>query len=735
MVQTVKYGTTFNPANAFVDDIYLEVIPPPGYFSGTPTSVAATVGTGSWGQLDHPMLLSTPLGITQNFGGVTAAALTDIHDLCTDLTQSLNQADSTGLVIYGVRRSDGTDTQAQVNLFDGTSSTITFTGTMTVGDTVDVQFNNPNFVGGVHTVSYNVASGDTTLTLLATSVKTAINNDTTLQAVGFTAASTGAVITVSWTATGTIIIKSWVNGTKTATIGTASSPTAGDIVTIIVIDAGLAGGQLAVPYTVQMSDTTTNVAVGLKNAINASGTLAALNITATNTTNVLSIKSSSPNLTTYTYTLSNNATETVVLAAGPTETTTIGGANQGILLKGKWTGSAGNGILAQLAAGTATGTITVTIIPFSGGGGLEIYPNLPGTAATFWVALQNALNGGINSQRGPSQYLVASGATATVNPPATGTFQLAGGTDGRNVNTAQLVGSAANNTGIYPLSNVAFTPSLFWVAGLTDSTIYSTITAFADASNMTALFTFASNTSVTQAATLKMSLGIADYQAIFILGWVYWFDQINDIVRLIPSYSTAGGTIATLAPWESPFNKTVSAIVGTERNNPYTGNVPWSNAELSQLTQSGITVLTNPIPAGAVFGFRNGYNSIGNKAINSTIEYSRMTNFLVNSNGQILGQFEGKLQGSSANDPLRAAIRAALNSFFQPLQTQGFIDSYVVICDLTNNNPNTVGLRLLNINENVRYMASVADIFVQLQGGTTVQTQVNQLGPQLGVAV
>lgn len=739
MVQTIKYGSTFNPANAFVDDIYLEVIPPPGYFSGIPTSVAAANGTASWGQLNHPMLLSSPLGITQRFGGVNAASVNDPHDLCTDLTQALNQAaGSAGLTIYGTRVSDGTDTQAAVNLYDGINLTLTLTGTLTTGNQVDVVFTNPNLPGGKYALKYVVQSGDTTLSLLGTSLKNAINNDATLAATGFTATNVNAVLTLFWTATGTVIIQSWVNGTKTATIG--GTITNLDTVTVTVIDAGLAGGNHAVTYPVTGSDTTTTIATGLRDAINGTPALAALGITATASAAILSIKSLSPNLTTYSSTVTGAQTETVTFGAGPTEIATMSGASQGILLKGKWTGSAANvplnggngGIAIQLAAGTLANTVTATIIPFPGGGGLEIYPNLPGTGALFWAAFQSAINGGINSQRGPSQYLIASGATTTTNPPAFGTFGLAGGTDGRNVNTAQLVGDAQENTGIYPLANVTFAPSVFWICGLTDSSIYSTIQAFADNANIMALLTFPSNTSVDSAATAKQNLGIADYQVTFILGWVYWFDQINDIVRLIPSLSTAGGTIATLAPWESPFNKTVASIVGTERNNPYTGNVPWSNAELAQCTQSGITLITNPIPGRAQFGFRNGYNSIGNKAINSTIEYSRMTNFLVNSNGTILGQFEGKLQGSSASDPLRSQVRAALNAFYQPLKTQGFIDDYTVICDLTNNSKTTIALRSLNINENVRYMASVADIFVQLQGGTTVNTQVNQLGPQIG---
>src|ERR1700722_9263356 len=99
MVQNFQYGQTFNPQNVFVDDVYIQIIPPTGYLGGAPTSISASTGTGSWGYLNTPQLISSPSQNTATYGGVTAAAINgganggnDVHDLCTDIQVALTQA-------------------------------------------------------------------------------------------------------------------------------------------------------------------------------------------------------------------------------------------------------------------------------------------------------------------------------------------------------------------------------------------------------------------------------------------------------------------------------------------------------------------------------------------------------------------------------------------------------------------------------------------------------------------
>ncbi|MBP6350409.1 MAG: LysM peptidoglycan-binding domain-containing protein [Candidatus Obscuribacter sp.] len=99
-------------------------------------------------------------------------------------------------------------------------------------------------------------------------------------------------------------------GTCKATVG--GTITAGNIATITVFDAGLAGGQKAVNYTVLGTDTTTTIATALKNAINADTAFAAIGLTATSAAAVVTMSSNSVNVTTYTKT----TTGTVTLALG-----------------------------------------------------------------------------------------------------------------------------------------------------------------------------------------------------------------------------------------------------------------------------------------------------------------------------------------------------------------------------------------------------------------------------------
>ncbi len=74
--------------------------------------------------------------------------------------------------------------------------TATIGGTVTAADTVGIAFTGPLISGG-KTVSYTVVGGDSTTTIAA-SVAAAINADATLVALGVSATSASAVVTISW---------------------------------------------------------------------------------------------------------------------------------------------------------------------------------------------------------------------------------------------------------------------------------------------------------------------------------------------------------------------------------------------------------------------------------------------------------------------------------------------------------------------------------------------------------
>ena len=409
-----------------------------------------------------------------------------------------------------------------------------------------------------------------------------------------------------------------------------------------------------------------------------------------------------------------------------------GGTATGITLTALYSGALGNQITITIAPGTATSTWNVSIVGFSGSIA-ELFPNIAqGTAGAFWTNLVNALTQGISGIRGPSKLITGAVASSILGPVA-GTTTLTGGLDGRStVTTAQLTGNdtAVPRTGLYSLRSANPPLRAAWIAGFSDSTGFATIQAFCDSEGCQGILTFPTGTTSSAAITSKQTSGIDDYDMIFVKDWVYIFDSVNNVVRLIAPMCVLGGVLASMTPAQSPLNKQVLNILGTERNSPLTGNQPYSNAEAGQLESAGITFITNPVPGGSYFGFRNGRCSSSNPAT-SPIEYGGMTNFLAHSFNLTMGQFVGQNQSQRVDDPLRASVRNTFNGFLQTLKNAQIIDDFSVTCDLTNNTPTTISQHFMYCNVRVRYMSSVWFFVVSLQGGTTVVTVNNSLGTSL----
>ena len=79
--------------------------------------------------------------------------------------------------------------------------------------------------------------------------------------------------------------------------------------------SGLTGGQEAVNYTVLSTDTLTTIATGLTAAINADAHLSSIGVHATSAAAVITLLSTSVNITSYTESVSTGATETITLTA------------------------------------------------------------------------------------------------------------------------------------------------------------------------------------------------------------------------------------------------------------------------------------------------------------------------------------------------------------------------------------------------------------------------------------
>ncbi|MCA9815504.1 MAG: hypothetical protein KC652_10355 [Cyanobacteria bacterium HKST-UBA01] len=191
------------------------------------------------------------------------------------------------------------------------------------GDLVNVTVVNATLSGGKHNVQYTVTSGDTSISTLAGSISTALNADSTLSTAGITATNSGAMISLSAGAIGTVSTVNSTNAATTETVG--GSPTDGDVLRIKIIDSGLTGGSVTKSYTVGSSDSLADIASGLASAINGDSNLSSIGVSASSSSAVVTISSTSVNATTYSQSVSYGASETLTQDGGASETATAGG--------------------------------------------------------------------------------------------------------------------------------------------------------------------------------------------------------------------------------------------------------------------------------------------------------------------------------------------------------------------------------------------------------------------------
>lgn len=212
-------------------------------------------------------------------------------------------------------------------------------GTVTTGDVLTVTVKDSGLSGGQQAVNYTVQSGDS-LTTIAANLAAAITLDSNLQTLGVNATSSSTVLTVksvspnittfasstSGGATETLQVGTTQNFVENATISLkpGQSITTGDVLTLTVRDPSLSGGLQNVSYTVGAGNTLTNIATGLKNAINANSALSTLGVTATSATATVTVKSTSPNATVYNDSTAATAKEYIDLNVCPNRTETIG---------------------------------------------------------------------------------------------------------------------------------------------------------------------------------------------------------------------------------------------------------------------------------------------------------------------------------------------------------------------------------------------------------------------------
>jgi len=199
------------------------------------------------------------------------------------------------------------------------SATATIGGSVTTGDEITLEVSNTVFankdrVGAVNpvTVTYTTVGGDT-VTTIAENLADLLNKTPEFQQFGLLATVVGAVITVLHGGpVGNYSVLSANLEPDTITItGTATNL---DTLNVLFTGAFAPAGHL-VTVAVATSETTTQMATAVKNAINADATLIAASITATSGTNVVTLAIPAA-----------DEPVTVVAYANPaTQTATVGG--------------------------------------------------------------------------------------------------------------------------------------------------------------------------------------------------------------------------------------------------------------------------------------------------------------------------------------------------------------------------------------------------------------------------
>ena len=400
-------------------------------------------------------------------------------------------------------------------------------------------------------------------------------------------------------------------------------------------------------------------------------------------------------------------------------------ATNNAVVKAYHTGSLGNQVVVSISPGTkAASTRAQVSIP---GLATEVYDNLP-SDATFWPTLANAAATGVGGLTPSALISVVADATNTNTVVVPSTITLSGGTDGAEGVTASTVlgTDSAVRTGLFSLRGTGV--SLVVPSDMDDiaNTWTSTI-AFGQSEGAMPILAGPSGMAEADAAALMNAAGV-DTPAIEPLfgDLLAVNDTYNGLVRLVSPAGFVAGLVATLGPNESPLNKPLNGVVGSQKCGlASAGSVnAYSEAELAQIFQGRMDVVTNPAPGGSYWAVRGGINASSDSDTNG-VNYTRMTNYVAKS----LDLVAGKWVGQDITPGLMIAVEASLAALGNKMLTSGILTlnadgslPYSAICDKTNNSQATISAGYLVASFAVTYESIDRFMTVQVQGGQTVVT-------------
>jgi hypothetical protein len=264
----------------------------------------------------------------------------------------------------------------------------------------------------------------------------------------------------------------------------------------------------------------------------------------------------------------------------------------------------------------------------------------------------------------------------------------------------------------------------FDLCDLSDDTLWPTMDVYALSEDCLAVYATASGTSLVNTAADRVSVGLDSFSSWIMVGdWPSFYDDQNQVVRLVNPAAVGVGFCGNASPEQSPLNKVLRGIVSTESSQEGT---TYSDGDLSDLNTEGLDVIVGPPTTlgGDYYTFASGRNSWSNTGGNG-IEYSRVTNFIARSlNSFAAKSIVGMLQSIRPDDPTRERAKQMLDGFFALLADpnsgssgQGIIDTWSTVCDLTNNPPSSQARGYLFASCKVRYLNVVRYFVIRLAGG------------------
>jgi len=355
-----------------------------------------------------------------------------------------------------------------------------------------------------------------------------------------------------------------------------------------------------------------------------------------------------------------------------------------VLVEAVTPGTWGNDTKVAVASGTQTGTFKLVV---TYGKVSETHDNL---------TLDNL--GGVKSN-----LVKLSKATGATNIPANITATpLSGGNDGADTTDNDYIGTIdaqGNRTGLKALEPVRV--AIVVCAQQYSEQIHAALIAHCAAATIgQGLRMAVLNTApgLTVDAATQVTTELDSIRAIMTYPWL---EPLEEAGTYVAPDGYCAGRLAVLASQQSPSNKEIVGITGTERY--------FTDAEVKALTLARISPIT--LVPGRGYRIRNGLTLSSDPAWNQTNIRRQFD--------QLEMEIYDALQWaiSEENTPeLRMAVAAQIDAHLENKKRKGEIYDYKpTICDDTNNTPETIAARILNVKVRVRpvYASDYIDVAVQ----------------------